>query len=129
MPKNEQENTDYYNAFSSIISSVETVALGLTDSVIEGKWTDSDGRKANFTKWDINEPNNMNEQDFAAFWYPGAKWTTKIPKAWDDLGGHEKVSIFCDISAVCDLGELNVQVGKGPKSVRINESFHYSNTF
>ena len=65
----------------------------------------------------------MYNQDFAAFWYPGANWATKIPKAWDDLGGHEKVSIFCDVSAVCDLGELNVLVGMRPKSVRIKESF------
>ena len=43
LPKNERENTDYYNAFSSIVSSVETVALGLTDSVVEG-------RVANFRK-------------------------------------------------------------------------------
>ena len=84
-------------------------------TLVEGKWTDSDGRKANFTKWDINEPNNVYNQDFAAFWYPGANWATKIPKAWDDVGGHEKVSIFCDVSAVCDLGELNVLVERDQK--------------
>ena len=93
----------------------------------KGKWTDSDGREANFTKWDINEPNNMNEQDFTAFWYPGARWTTKIPKAWDDLGGHEKVSIFCDVSTVCDLGEFDhLQRGRKYAAVYLKKTYRHS---
>ena len=43
VPKNEQENTDYYNAFLKVKPDLKAVFLGITDRGTEGIWTDYKG--------------------------------------------------------------------------------------
>ena len=96
VPKSDQENTDYYFAFSKVKPDAKTIVLGMTDKGTENIWTDYKGEKLGFTKWDTLEPNNSNNQDYAVFWMPGASWRTKIAHAWDDVRGQRQLSIICE---------------------------------
>ena len=99
MPKSEQENSDYYDAFLKVKPGIKTVLIGITDRVNENDWKNFKGEKIGFTKWDKGEPNDANNQDYAIFWMPEAQWKTKIPKAWDDVNDNRELGIICETSS------------------------------
>ena len=106
MPKSEQENTDYFDAFTDVKPNIISVVIGITDRVNENVWTNFKGEKLNFTKWDKDEPNDYGYgQDYATFWMPGAPYKIKIPKAWDDVHDNLKLGIICEISS-CSTSKL-----------------------
>ena len=54
------------------------VWLGMTDAIEEGTFIWNDGSELSYNNWDLNEPNNSNDEDYAEMYSNGV---------WNDLKG------------------------------------------
>jgi hypothetical protein len=57
--------------------------LGATDQKQEGVWVWTDGTAFTYTNWWAGEPNNFQDEDFAAYDLRSGSW------AWNDVQGNE----------------------------------------
>ena len=59
LPRNEAENTDYYNIMLNITTIFQywprlyMSPIGINDLKEEGQWVDKNGQKLNYTEWDL----------------------------------------------------------------------------
>ena len=87
LPTNAKENADLLAFFNSKRDrSQQNFALDLNDVKTEGHFISSIGQKINFTNWQVNEPDNKNDnQDFVALWSDGL---------WNDYEGTYNDSVI-----------------------------------
>ena len=87
LPTNAKQNADLLAFFNSKRDrSQQNFALDLNDVKTEGHFISSIGQKINFTNWQVNEPDNKNNnQDFVALWSDGL---------WNDYEGTYNDSVI-----------------------------------
>ena len=101
-----REINDAYDSTQTLLAPI-----GISDVKEEGKWVDKNGKKPNYTNWDVNQPDNSyHGQHFATFRFPckvtcsvfsigieyfGYPWETEILGAWDDVKSERLVNIIC----------------------------------
>ena len=89
--------------------SQQNFALDLSDAKTEGKFVNSIGQKINFTNWQVNEPDDKNDnQDFVTMWTDGL---------WNDYEGVYNTSVIICVQD-CSQGSNSTQTS----SVRVNHT-------
>ena len=100
LPRSDQENSDYCNAFRALDSNIEWVALDINDVEQEGSFVTSTGEKPSYYKWSKIvgksgfEPNNLNNEDYVHLWLV-SRWTVQKDH-WNDGEYDWDTDIVCE---------------------------------
>ena len=95
----EEENEELYNEAVRLNMTEVAAWIGFNDIAEEGNWVWTDDKRANFTNWCQDQPDDTaHNEDCAVFntnTSPGASWQN--PKKWNDAP--------CNIGrwAICEL--------------------------
>lgn len=99
---NSQAEQDFINAtFLSDPSNQGPYWIGLNDQAVEGTFVWSSGEPVTYTNWQPNEPNNLNNEDYAIIYAP--------PYGWNDGQGTD---VYYGIIELPEFtGDVNVVEG------------------
>ena len=96
VPKSMDENLELSSAVNSIRINVTSVALGITDNVINGIFADSVCEFIKFDWWGAGEPSQLTYQHD----YVKMKVQGNDKYSWTDLSGNSHVDIVCMMNTV-----------------------------
>ncbi|KAA0719486.1 Mannose-binding protein C [Triplophysa tibetana] len=89
LPKDDAENQALLRLSVASGLSGKKVFIGLTDRQREGQFVDLDGQLSNFTKWDLDQPDDYEENDCGTLIVDSGNW--------DDVGCSDPRPVICEI--------------------------------
>ena len=100
LPLNDQENSDYFQAFQELQGNELGVPLDLTDRAEEGTFVRiSNGEVPSYTHWSelVNEPDNKQGNEDYVFML---MMSGPIQSTWWDFQDNAYVQVICETDAI-----------------------------